>query len=200
LPVTTLVSGERGIRSHVWSANGIGESGANRGGHRGGVRRSVGSEYQLIDGAENDSRTTSHHRVDMTRVTVDGGARCRGKSAGRRVLMERAARDSGRRGASDGATPSEGEDDGAALVDGGTRGVGEGDGAACGAGGVAYATREGDEVVHGVGRGASGGVWATRGTVRGDRGGGIGSKSRRESRSVGEAKPARGKTSSSKTT
>jgi hypothetical protein len=72
------------------------------------------------------------------------------------------------------------------------------DGATRGAGGVDRAARGAEEVV-------CGGVVATRGAgkgaSRGTGGGrGIGSDSRRESRSVGGVEPARGNTSSSKTT
>jgi hypothetical protein len=55
----------------VW----VGEGGANRGGDRGGVRRSGGrisDQNQAVDGAENVGGTPSHHRVDVPRVAVDG--------------------------------------------------------------------------------------------------------------------------------
>jgi hypothetical protein len=82
-----------------------------------------------------------------------------------------------------------------ARVDGAARGAGVVDGVARGAGRIDGAPKE---IV-------SGGVVAARGAGNGARrgaggGGGIGSDSRRESRSVGGVEPARGNTSSSKTT
>jgi hypothetical protein len=96
---------------------------------------------------------------------------------------------------------------GAGMVDGATRGIGVVDGAARDVGGVDGATR-GAGGVDGAARGVeevmSGGVVAARGAGNGARrgagGGGIGSDSRRESRSVGGVEPARGNTSSSKMT
>jgi hypothetical protein len=64
-------------------------------------------------------------------------------------------------------------------------------GAARGAGGVDGVAREGGEAARGAGNGARRGAW--EGWV-------LGSNSRRESRSVGGEEPARGNTSSSKTT
>jgi hypothetical protein len=63
--------------------------------------------------------------------------------------------------------------------------------AARGAGGVDGAVREGGDAARGAGNGARRGTWE---------GGVLGSNSRRESRSGGGDEPARGNTSSSKTT
>jgi hypothetical protein len=91
---------------------------------------------------------------------------------------------------------------GTGIIDGAARGMSRsasgGVGAARGAGGVDGATR-------GMGRGARRGVEVARGAGNGARrgtwgGGVIGSDSRRESRSMGGEEPARGNTSSSKTT
>jgi hypothetical protein len=77
---------------------------------------------------------------------------------------------------------------GAGRVDGAARGAGRVDGAACGAG---RSVSGGVEAVRGAGNGVRRGAW----------GGGVtGSESRRESRSAGGEEPARGNTSSSKTT
>jgi hypothetical protein len=79
-------------------------------------------------------------------------------------------------------------------VDGAARGADRIDGATRGAGGVDGAARGAEEVVvaaRGAGNGARRGAGG---------GGGIGSNSRRESRSVGGVEPARGNTSSSKMT
>jgi hypothetical protein len=46
---------------------GVGEGGANGGGDRGGVRRSVSGQDQSVDRAENADCAVSHHRV-----AVDG--------------------------------------------------------------------------------------------------------------------------------
>jgi hypothetical protein len=54
----------------VW----VGEGGVNGGG-RGGVRRSVGrisGQNQSVDGAKNADGASSHHRVDVPGVAVDG--------------------------------------------------------------------------------------------------------------------------------
>jgi hypothetical protein len=63
--------------------------------------------------------------------------------------------------------------------------------ATCGTGEVDGAVREGGEATRGAGNGARQGAW--EGWV-------LGSDSRRESRSVGGEEPARGNTSSTKTT
>jgi hypothetical protein len=52
----------------VW----ISEGGANGGANWGGARRSVDHHYQPIDGAKNAGGVTSHHRVDVVEVVVDG--------------------------------------------------------------------------------------------------------------------------------
>jgi hypothetical protein len=55
----------------VWISNG----GANGGGHWGGIRRSgsrISCQDQPVDGVENDDDASSHHRVDLPGVAVDG--------------------------------------------------------------------------------------------------------------------------------
>jgi hypothetical protein len=86
----------------------------------------------------------------------------------------------------------------AGKADGAMRGVGADDGAVCGAGRMASggveadgAAREGGEPALGASNGARRGAWGERV---------LGSDSRRKSRSVGGEEPARGNTSSSKTT
>jgi hypothetical protein len=60
----------------------------NGGGDRGGVRRSgsrVGCQDQPVDRTENTSYAASHHRVDVSRVAVDGDRVVHGRpGAGRR--------------------------------------------------------------------------------------------------------------------
>jgi hypothetical protein len=74
------------------------------------------------------------------------------------------------------------------VVDGAARGASVIDGAACGTG---IGASRGVEATQGAGNGVRWGAWEVVGT---------GSDSRRESRSVGGEGPARGNTSSSKTT
>jgi hypothetical protein len=57
---------------HSTTPVGIGEGSANRGGNRGGIQRSDGCQDQSVDGTENSGRTTSHYRVNVVGVTVDG--------------------------------------------------------------------------------------------------------------------------------
>jgi hypothetical protein len=52
----------------------VGESGANGGGDRGGVRWSgshIGCQDQPVDGSKNTCGSLGHHRVDVPRVAVD---------------------------------------------------------------------------------------------------------------------------------
>jgi hypothetical protein len=83
--------------SPVW----VGESGANGGGDRGGIRWSgsrISYQDQPVDRSKNASGTPSHHRVDVPGVTVDGdrvvhrwlGAVCRdvgGRRRGRLAVV-----------------------------------------------------------------------------------------------------------------
>jgi hypothetical protein len=98
-------------------------------------------------------------------------------------------------GAARGAGGVDGAARGAGGVDGAARGAGRrasrGVEATCGTGGVAEAARGCGEAARGVGTGARRG--ALEGWV-------CGSDSRRESRLMGGEEPARGNTSSSKTT
>jgi hypothetical protein len=101
-------------------------------------------------------------------------------------------------GAARGADGVDGAAHGARRVDVAARGIGRIDGAARGVG-------VGDRAAHGEGRMASGGGEAARGASNSVRRGAwgewvLGSDSGRESRSVGGQEPARGNTSSSKTT
>jgi hypothetical protein len=97
---------------------------------------------------------------------------------------------------------------GVGVVDGAMRGAGVDDGAARGAGvidGAARGTCVVDGATRGVGICTSRGVEAARGVANGARRGTLGegetrSDSRRDSRLVGGEGPARGNTSSSKTT
>jgi hypothetical protein len=55
----------------VW----VSEGGANAGGDRGGVRWSgsrISGQNMLVDEAKNTGSTSSHHRVDVPGVAVDG--------------------------------------------------------------------------------------------------------------------------------
>jgi hypothetical protein len=57
--------------SLVW----VGESGANRGGDQGGVRRSgsrISCQDQPVDRSKNAGGAPCHHRVDVPSFTVDG--------------------------------------------------------------------------------------------------------------------------------
>jgi hypothetical protein len=56
------------ILFHGGAPVGIGESGANRGGDRGGSWSSVGCQNQWIDGTENSNQATCHHLVDVAGV------------------------------------------------------------------------------------------------------------------------------------
>jgi hypothetical protein len=71
----------------------VGEGSANGGGHRGSVGWSAGRsscQDQPVDGAKNASGASSHHRVDVPGVAVDGnrvvygrlGANCRNVESG----------------------------------------------------------------------------------------------------------------------
>jgi hypothetical protein len=82
---------------------GIGDGGAN-GGNRGGVRRSIGRQYQPIDGGEkrrrgNESPWGGHDRGHGGwRPSGTPEARCENEQAGRREPRARPVHDGGRRG------------------------------------------------------------------------------------------------------
>jgi hypothetical protein len=192
----------------------VGEGSANGGGHRGSVGWSAGRiscQDQPVDGAKNASDASSHHRVDVPGVVVDGDRVVYGRlgadrrnvesggygrlaavidndGVGEAARARRRARVGRRRDSGVAvAVVDERGVDGAACgtggVDGAARGAGRIDGAARGAGGV-------DGAARGAEMGTSGGVVAARGAGNGARrgaggGGGTGSDSRRESGSVG---------------
>jgi hypothetical protein len=76
------VVGQQGRVLHSATPVGVGEGGANGGGDRGRVRRSVSRQDQLVDGVENASCAVSHHRLDMPGVAVDGNRVVHGRRCG----------------------------------------------------------------------------------------------------------------------
>jgi hypothetical protein len=129
--VPSVVRQHSHILLHCATLVGIGEGGANGGRHQVGIRRSVKCQDQPVDG-ENSSGATSHHRVNVVEVTVDGDwvvhrwlDTCMGWWGDRDRWCSRPTTkvDAGwvgeacQRGTVDKATPGAGEGGEAALVD-----------------------------------------------------------------------------------
>jgi hypothetical protein len=196
-----VVGQEGRVLLHSTTPMWVGEGSANGGGHRGSVGWSAGRiscQDQPVDGAKNASDTSSHHRVDVPGVVVDGDRVVYGRLGADRRNVEsggygrlaavidddgvgeaaRARRRArvGRRRDSGVAVVDERVVDGAARgtsgVDGAARRAGRIDGAARGAGVVDVAARGAggvDGAARGAEMGTSGGVVAARGAGNGAR-------------------------------